>query len=667
MFHLPVPASFSRVRREHSHFLPCFSARLWSFICSGLPRCSCCTDFYTASLVPVKMSYHPSCSVIGCKPSDRPGRIRHRLPGDEALRLAWLQCIGLPATKKFALVCSRHFAPEDYTHDPRMQQEMGIAFKPALRPGTLPTLFVPNTAPLPAPWSSPPKASQTGETCRCSRAPLLCTTSTQTTQDDCSLPATSEADTQTLGILRTAATQTPRQPSSRRNAGTSTSHAMGPTVSWTPSKAQVFNVVVPAGNGPETVVDATASLVGLSEVYCVQHMGGLNFQVTVKSMASMTLIVDAGCLLIDGEHCPVVPVDLQITNVACLFLPSFVPNEVLVQALSPYGKVLSVNAGLMSGRRGVLTGTRFVRMEMSTTNPVPNYLQVSGHRVTFDYRDLQSVCRRSGLSDHCHAQCTAPFCGRCGIKGHESKGCDRPCQCYADGHPAVVRPVRHSYLDTAAGAFLPLSPASAVVAFARDAVTEEIVINQPVSANDKEASNSGNYNMPCSPASQTTKGGGGSTSAAIISVPDCAEFLNIVKTPDPMTSMLSTSMKPAVASPTTNVSLPTPCPIPGSSAKAITPLRLNEPLTTEVVGSDDINPASQPLLTPSENSFSLGVQCSVRLSPSLDGFSVEMVLPREVKRAHMSATGSDSAPDCHTELQRRKKPRPSLAGSKCAL
>nr|XP_054925842.1 uncharacterized protein LOC126529466 [Dermacentor andersoni] len=252
---------------------------------------------------------------------------------------------------------------------------------------------------------------------------------------------------------------------------------MAPTASWTPSKAHVFDVVVPTGNGPETVVDATASIVGLSEVYCVQHMGGLNFQVTVKSMASMTLIVDAGCLVIGGERCPVGP---QVTNVTCLFLPSFVPNEVLVQALSPYGKVLSVNAGLMRGRCGVLTGTRFVRMEMSTTTPVPNYLRVSGHRVTFDYRGLQRVCRRCGSSDHYRAQCTAAFCGRCGVHGHESDGCDRPCRRCGDSHPTVACPVRRSYSDAAAGAFPPLPPASTAVATARDAVTKEIALT-PVS------------------------------------------------------------------------------------------------------------------------------------------------------------------------------------------
>ncbi|XP_054922517.1 uncharacterized protein [Dermacentor andersoni] len=145
------------------------------------------------------MPKHSRCSVIGCKPSDRPGPFLHRLPVHEAQRLAWLQCIGRPATQKYARVCSRHFAPEDYIHDPRVQQEMRTVLRPLLRPGALPTLFVPN---------------RTGETCTCSRAPLRCTASTQTTQDECSLPSASEAGTQTLAILRTAATQTPRHHSS---------------------------------------------------------------------------------------------------------------------------------------------------------------------------------------------------------------------------------------------------------------------------------------------------------------------------------------------------------------------------------------------------------------------------------------------------------------------
>ncbi|KAH6932415.1 hypothetical protein HPB50_005358 [Hyalomma asiaticum] len=66
---------------------------------------------------------------------------------------------------------------------------------------------------------------------------------------------------------------------------------MASTPSWTPFKAQAFDVVS-GGTSPETIVDATTFVVGLSEVHCVQHTGGLNFQVTVKCIASMALIVD---------------------------------------------------------------------------------------------------------------------------------------------------------------------------------------------------------------------------------------------------------------------------------------------------------------------------------------------------------------------------------------
>ncbi|KAH6920407.1 hypothetical protein HPB50_022187 [Hyalomma asiaticum] len=103
-------------------------------------------------------------------------------------------------------------------------------------------------------------------------------------------------------------------------------------------------------------------------------------------MGSMFLIVDAGYLAIDGELVQVVPVGPQVTNVVCLFLPSFFSKEAFMQALSPYGKVLTVTSGLMSARRGVLTGTRFIRMEMNAANPVPTYLRISGHRTAFAYR-----------------------------------------------------------------------------------------------------------------------------------------------------------------------------------------------------------------------------------------------------------------------------------------
>lgn len=144
------------------------------------------------------------CSVIGCKPSDQRGRVRHRLPRDKAQRLAWRQCIGVPVTQKHVLVCDRHFKEEDYIHDPRIRHGMSTVLRPVLRPGTLPTLFLPSRPPsqnVPDPCCNTPDTSQTCQTCRCRRAALSCTASTQTTWDDYRHPTTtSENGTQTLAM-----------------------------------------------------------------------------------------------------------------------------------------------------------------------------------------------------------------------------------------------------------------------------------------------------------------------------------------------------------------------------------------------------------------------------------------------------------------------------------
>ncbi|KAH7951606.1 hypothetical protein HPB52_010798 [Rhipicephalus sanguineus] len=125
-----------------------------------------------------------------------------------------------------------------------------------------------------------------------------------------------------------------------------------------PKKALAFDVVVPEGASPEDVVDETSSVVGIEEVYCVQHFGGRNYQVTANSEAALAPIVDASHLNIRGERVAIVPLGPQVTQVTVLFLPCRVPSEALAQALSPYGKVLHITKGLMGSRPTVTTGTR---------------------------------------------------------------------------------------------------------------------------------------------------------------------------------------------------------------------------------------------------------------------------------------------------------------------
>lgn len=90
------------------------------------------------------------CFVVGCTRSDwSQNTMRHALPKYDALNRVWRERIGLADTadSSRALVCGRHFSPDDYVHDPRVLQAMNSLIKPRLKSGALPKLFVPNGPP----------------------------------------------------------------------------------------------------------------------------------------------------------------------------------------------------------------------------------------------------------------------------------------------------------------------------------------------------------------------------------------------------------------------------------------------------------------------------------------------------------------------------------------
>ncbi|KAH7942018.1 hypothetical protein HPB49_019859 [Dermacentor silvarum] len=186
-------------------------------------------------------------------------------------------------------------------------------------------------------------------------------------------------------------------------------------------KAYAFNVVVPGGQVLKTFVDATASIVSLGEVYCVQHFGGRNYQVTVKREPAMAKIVDADSLVIGEER------------VAVMFLPSRVSSDTRAQALSPYCKAIHISRGLMGSCPAVTTGTRYVPIETTPGTPVPNSLKEADHGVTCDYKGMQ--------------RCTAPFCAMCGSYGHVGKGCVLPCRRCGDPHETAACSLRCTYLE----------------------------------------------------------------------------------------------------------------------------------------------------------------------------------------------------------------------------
>ncbi|XP_040074565.1 mucin-7-like [Ixodes scapularis] len=235
--------------------------------------------------------------------------------------------------------------------------------------------------------------------------------------------------------------------------------AAASTESSPPPKAHAFDVVVPVGTSADDLIDGISAIVGLPEIFSAQHLGGTNFQVVVNTRAAALKLREAGSVSIANQSVPIVPTGPQVTNVTCLFLPTFVRNDQLVQALAPYGKVIDVSYATYHRTATVKTGTRFIRMEMKEANPLPNFLRVAGHRATFDYRGLKRVCRRCRQEGHVRAQCTTGYCDCCGVFGHPTEGCTANCGRCGGTHATVDCTAKRSYSSMVTGNYATDFPA----------------------------------------------------------------------------------------------------------------------------------------------------------------------------------------------------------------
>ncbi|KAH7939414.1 hypothetical protein HPB52_012232 [Rhipicephalus sanguineus] len=81
-----------------------------------------------------------------------------------------------------------------------------------------------------------------------------------------------------------------------------------------PPKEHFFNVRTPPGTSVDEVIDALEGLVGIQEIYSVQHHGGFDFQVGVNSVAAVQTLLETGGLRLGTRTVPLVPVARQTTR-----------------------------------------------------------------------------------------------------------------------------------------------------------------------------------------------------------------------------------------------------------------------------------------------------------------------------------------------------------------
>ncbi|KAH6942593.1 hypothetical protein HPB50_008250 [Hyalomma asiaticum] len=195
----------------------------------------------------------------------------------------------------------------------------------------------------------------------------------------------------------------------------------------TPVRENCFTFNAPEGDvSIDDLIDAVEAAAGEDSVLVLQHMGGSKFLVCTRNAAQATKLMVAEGFKLKHEKVAVEAVGPPVTFVNVYRLPAYLPDEVLVAALQPYGKVRCVNFATLAGRHNKLNGVRIVKIEMS--RPVPNFMTIQGHRVMFEYRGMRRVCARCGDDGHMASNCVSPYCKRCGVFGHETEGCSEECK-----------------------------------------------------------------------------------------------------------------------------------------------------------------------------------------------------------------------------------------------
>lgn len=217
-----------------------------------------------------------------------------------------------------------------------------------------------------------------------------------------------------------------------------------------PVRENCFLFSAPDGDvSIDTLIDAIELTAGEDSVLVLQHMGGSKFLVCTRNASQATRLMVAEGFRVNNERVAVEAVGPPITFVNVYRFPAYIPDEILTNALSQYGKVKSVTFATVASRQNKLNGVRVVKMEMS--KPVPNFTTIAGHRIMCEYRGMRRVCARCGDVGHMATACSAEYCKRCGIFGHDTVGCEAECKRCGGRHGTKECFRKRSYVAAARG------------------------------------------------------------------------------------------------------------------------------------------------------------------------------------------------------------------------
>lgn len=86
--------------------------------------------------------------------------------------------------------------------------------------------------------------------------------------------------------------------------------------------------------------DAMEALIGIPEIYSVQHHNRFDFQVCINSIQAVQVLLETGGLRLGTRVAQLAPVARQVASVTCLYVPCYVPDNEVVSSLKSFRTTL---------------------------------------------------------------------------------------------------------------------------------------------------------------------------------------------------------------------------------------------------------------------------------------------------------------------------------------
>lgn len=183
---------------------------------------------------------------------------------------------------------------------------------------------------------------------------------------------------------------------------------------------------------PYKIDDVAAALSAVTDLKKITGLGPFQFNhvwmVTFQSSEEMKELASRGEIEAKGKRCLVIDPNNQEKTVKLHWVPTTVPNELLVHHLERFGAVKSVSSEKwrrpnMDHMGSTTRVVQIVPRDATSLDAIPYQVTIYGNPVLIEVPGRPAMCLRCQMLGHMRRQCTTPWCRVCRTFGHDSTAC----------------------------------------------------------------------------------------------------------------------------------------------------------------------------------------------------------------------------------------------------